>query len=564
MDTQDNLVTDTVETEWGQHLLRYLDAKVGVGEQNRDTLFETVNSIHWAIRQVLRFYLDEDIIIHILRRLDYMEGYLSWQMPVPSLTKTSLHQEATTLRTQLLDRLIQMSTEGKLRQPQSFVRFDVDGKFLPIAQVSVVKPGFVSAEAVALLYDMMEQGIVSRDMFISRLASEHPRCLLPINNEVMIACGDAPLSFCLGPGDIANFGLLPYSVAWWIDVNFPPNQLGDYPFMVQRIPSFVRKLLRKGKARLFLSAAGEMSRFGKDWYEQIAGLAQAIGCPADMIIYLPQNSGFVRDYKEFISKGDAALGTPKVIPLNSHLLLSSLRQPARIGENPSKKFLCFNNRPHIHRTALFLSMVRDDMLPDCYVSFNQSIRNQPNHVTKVTAADLAPWIGISNAEVENLIDQIDPKLPFRLDLNDETAGPSALGAYIWRFDARLHEDAAYYIVTESEMEGGSTRRFTEKTVKGLAAMNPFIVFGNAGTLATLREWGFKTFAPVIDEGYDEIEDPVARFQAAYTQLKRLHALPMERLLDERRALYPVLEHNHRQLFNTGSALLGALQKGLEG
>ncbi|MFA4993681.1 MAG: hypothetical protein WC521_00010 [Bdellovibrionales bacterium] len=557
------LVTSVVESEWGQHVLKYIDAKVGYAEQNRDSIFETLNNIHWAVRQVLRFVLDEDIIQHLYRRLDYMGGYLSWQIPSLSLTKTVLHQDRMILRATLMERLLGLLAEGKLRQPQNFIRFDSEGQFLSAARANVVRTSFASAEAVALLYDMHVQGMQTREVFVSRLVEEHPRCFLPLKDEVIIACGDAPLHICCGPEEIPDFAQRKFSVAWWLDVNFPADQLGDYPYIAARIPSFVRALLQKGEARLFLCAAGDISYFGQIWYDQVTGLAQHLGCKPESIVYLPQNSGFANDFALFVTNGEAKRGVPQIIPLNTHLLLASMQQPARIGETPSKKFLCFNHWPHIHRTALFLSMVRDGMLSDSHVSFNHSMRKLPEHFPKVEAAKLVPWMGMPESDVAALIEEVEPKLPLRLDLNDNTASPGSLGSFIWRFDARLHEDAAYYLVTESEMGGVSPQRFTEKTVKGLAAMNPFILFGNVGTLATLHKWGFQTFSPLIDESYDGIVDPVARFHAAYAEVQRLHALPMEQLLEQRRSLFPVLEHNRQRLLNVGSAFLGILQKGLD-
>lgn len=557
------LGTTLDEGEWARGILSYIDIKVGYGEQNRDNLFETLNSIHWAVRHLLRFNLEEGVISHLLRRLDYMGGYLSWQFPAPSILKTTLHQERSALRVELTQYLLRLSREGRLKAPQHFIRFDSEGALLALTQTNVLQTGFASADGVALFCDLYLRELLSQEQLVARLISENPRCLFKLKDEVLVVGGDAPLTVCYAPSDIADFAQQKFSVAWFLDVNFPPDQLADYPYMAARIPYFVRVLLEQGRARLFLSAAGEMSMFTPRWYEQITGLARHLGCPLEAVVYLPQNVGFTHDFARFVASGAATAGVPRVISLNSHLLLPTMQQPARIGEQPGKKFLCFNNRPHVHRAALFLSMYREGMLADSHFSFNGSLRKLPSYLPKIDAQILAPWVALPEDDVESLIEATDPQLPLRLDLDDHTAGPASLGAFIWQFDARLHEDAAVYIVAESEMGGTSSRRFTEKTVKGLAAMNPMIIFGNVGTLAILREWGFQTFAPFIDESYDEIEDPVARFRAAYAEVHRLHAMPMDVLLEQRRALYPVLEHNRRRLMRVGESFAGILQKGFD-
>jgi hypothetical protein len=66
-------------------------------------------------------------------------------------------------------------------------------------------------------------------------------------------------------------------------------------------------------------------------------------------------------------------------------------------------------------------------------------------------------------------------------------------------------------------------------------------------LASLRELGFKTFAPYVDEDYDLIFDPIERATALVESLSKLINLPepeFQRVLELCR---PVLEHNRRLL-----------------
>jgi len=55
---------------------------------------------------------------------------------------------------------------------------------------------------------------------------------------------------------------------------------------------------------------------------------------------------------------------------------------------------------------------------------------------------------------------------------------------------------------------------TEKTVKPIAAGMPFVMIGCKGFLRRLRQIGFRTFHPYIDESYDDIEDWRERCQTA--------------------------------------------------
>jgi len=62
---------------------------------------------------------------------------------------------------------------------------------------------------------------------------------------------------------------------------------------------------------------------------------------------------------------------------------------------------------------------------------------------------------------------------------------------------------------------------TEKILRPIALEQPFLVAATCGSLAYLRSYGFKTFASVIDETYDTIEDPLARLRAMVNSMNEI-------------------------------------------
>lgn len=82
--------------------------------------------------------------------------------------------------------------------------------------------------------------------------------------------------------------------------------------------------------------------------------------------------------------------------------------------------------------------------------------------------------------------------------------------------------------------------FTEKTLRCLKTGKPFILLGTPGQLQQLRRMGFKTFDPVIDESYDQIDDLDDRFDAICNEIKRLSAIDKSTLIQQ---LYPIAEFN---------------------
>ena len=71
-------------------------------------------------------------------------------------------------------------------------------------------------------------------------------------------------------------------------------------------------------------------------------------------------------------------------------------------------------------------------------------------------------------------------------------------------------DTYFSLITETVC-AESTRSFrTEKTAKPLAMGHPFIIASNSGFYRDLHNLGFRTFAGIIDESFDEIENAQQR------------------------------------------------------
>lgn len=66
---------------------------------------------------------------------------------------------------------------------------------------------------------------------------------------------------------------------------------------------------------------------------------------------------------------------------------------------------------------------------------------------------------------------------------------------------------------------------TEKTLRPIACGKPFLLAAPAGSLQVLKDYGFRTFSPWIDESYDCIDDPVDRLQSIIQSMRTLASNP---------------------------------------
>ena len=111
-------------------------------------------------------------------------------------------------------------------------------------------------------------------------------------------------------------------------------------------------------------------------------------------------------------------------------------------------------------------------------------------------------------------------------------------------------DSVIYVATET-VYSGDRRHLTEKTFKAIALEMPFILVAPAGSLAYLREYGFKTFSPYIDETYDTIKDDIGRIEAVTQVLAEIQARSAAEKSELWQNLLPRVEYNRNHFYRGG-------------
>lgn len=107
----------------------------------------------------------------------------------------------------------------------------------------------------------------------------------------------------------------------------------------------------------------------------------------------------------------------------------------------------------------------------------------------------------------------------------------------------IYNESYYTVVTETRID----RVFlTEKTAKPILAERLFITVGAQHTLKRMQEHGFKTFANVIDESYDDEPDKEKRCAMAMEQVEFLCTANHHDVLTK---IQPIVEHNRKFLIN---------------
>ena len=157
------------------------------------------------------------------------------------------------------------------------------------------------------------------------------------------------------------------------------------------------------------------------------------------------------------------------------------------------------------------------------------------HRAKLDRADSDSWRWES-AGIADLDFQIE-NIEFTVDRVDYYGYNMSL-SQIMPID--IYNRTAYSLVCKTNFDNEFVF-LTEKTVKPILARRLFITLGNRFHLAALRRLGFKTFNGIIDESYDNIENPTERHTAALEQLKWLCDQDQSKIIEQ---IKEITDHNY--------------------
>ena len=181
-----------------------------------------------------------------------------------------------------------------------------------------------------------------------------------------------------------------------------------------------------------------------------------------------------------------------------------------LTSNPSKDFLMLINNKTSYRTKLY----------------NRLITVLPNNIYS--------YVG-NNIPLQNAQDQ---------EWNNTT----------WQryIDPSWYTSTRFSVVSESMVDDKTIHNpnddinVTEKTLKPCAFKHPYIVWGQAGTLAWQKRQGFETFDHCVDETYDTVEDADIRFERVIEQIELCIA---DKTIFTDPLTQQKLEHNYNHFYN---------------
>ncbi len=236
------------------------------------------------------------------------------------------------------------------------------------------------------------------------------------------------------------------------------------------------------------------------------------------------------NHKEFLEKHLSKRNISGVNINVDNYLLSNVTHID--GKLPSThKFSSLSRNYRIWRLYVFSELVKRNLIENFNYSFhNIHPYNDPPKVIPLETMqnDLLRMTGQS---VPKVINKWLKQCPHELSSNNEVRNKwsnvtyDTIRASDFHLVIETHFDQKEFFSGNKEYSRDfSPSSITEKCYKSIACLTPFIVFSTPFYLQDLRNLGFKTYSPFINEHYDTETDSVKRLNMIVDEINRICAL----------------------------------------
>lgn len=221
------------------------------------------------------------------------------------------------------------------------------------------------------------------------------------------------------------------------------------------------------------------------------------------------------------------------------------------------KYLCYNRMPHIHRIVLIGALKNLDLIKHGKISMYTNLDYGAGYkktLDYISEGDCKNCWHQNQEFYDGVrlgLAQCESSFPWKLSLENHGDNPcnNKLNDYL------EHASTFFSIVTETGFYNRFNKDFcfahnvylTEKTYKAIKYKHPFVLVGAPNSMLYLRNAGFRTFEPFIDEAYDEEINDEVRMQKILEQIHRLCNMSMTELSDWKSDMNHILEHNYNIL-----------------
>ena len=238
--------------------------------------------------------------------------------------------------------------------------------------------------------------------------------------------------------------------------------------------------------------------------------------------------------------------TCEFLPIYASNLKRETRKGLKYNPGPRHKdFLCFNRRYRDHRIMFGLMLEKYNLLDKFYFSLDkirpESGKDFLNCVIEDKYLEVDPRLGLN----QEIVDSLYNKLPLVLDTTDFNGLNSTL---VTDAISNLYNTSLVHIISETNFFTPVIHQ-TEKTIKPISNLQPFIMLGSPNSLKSIKDMGFKTFSKFWDESYDIEYDNNVRLLKITELCKTISEWSPQRKIDFTCEVKEIVDYNYNQFMN---------------
>lgn len=234
-----------------------------------------------------------------------------------------------------------------------------------------------------------------------------------------------------------------------------------------------------------------------------------------------------------------------------------------LSKPKQKDFVCFNGSNRWPRVLFVGLLSHYGLVQKGYLSYNhhKEFKNSSMYEAVEWFESMSDdWCKMFSDILPLVKKQYKEVLPNSMNLYDTEDWSNFTHDHISDRDKLMYESSHYSVVTETayadnfyaenaghfniENVSSPCVYLSEKTYRHLAAGVPTIVVSRSGSLQALRQQGYNTFHPWIDESYDNILNDQERMIAIVKEMKRLSEFTDKQWAEWHQHVDPICEHNY--------------------
>lgn len=309
--------------------------------------------------------------------------------------------------------------------------------------------------------------------------------------------------------------------------------------VLDKFPIEFIKNFNNSDSKILISCIAEATKFRDDIYSKILEELNRFSIDINNVYFIDSNNLY-KNYSKNFYISNYFLKTIHFDPYIKNYLnyYSSIPSVDDVLSNSLRKkhFLSYNrNMDRIHRVALACFIEKNNLWNKFTISVLKKISDSTFYNIQTYFNEYFDFISILNK-----------KIPIEIDTqfeNDKGGFPTSN-----LYDKKNYLESYFHVVTETEIDNDKIF-FTEKILKPIMGLQPFIVLSSKNYLLELKKLGFKTFDLIWDESYDSVENEIDRIKKCLFLIKDISNWSLEKCDAKYKSVLDICIYNRNHLFN---------------